>query len=113
MSTPQGLISHIEIGTGDVKAASEFFAALFGWRFVAMDGGGGWFDAVGGKIGLHGSDPTVGVVPYFRVADIEQAVQHVRDLGGEAEAIVNEEGWGKFSNCRDPQGARFGLHQPI
>jgi predicted enzyme related to lactoylglutathione lyase len=35
-----------------------------------------------------------------------------REAGGEADPPAPEEpGFGRFSNCRDPQGIRFGLHQ--
>jgi predicted enzyme related to lactoylglutathione lyase len=36
----------------------------------------------------------------------------VREAGGQADPPAPEEpGFGRFSNCRDPQGIRFGLHQ--
>ncbi|MGP1256062.1 MAG: VOC family protein [Kiloniellales bacterium] len=109
-----GIITHVEIGTDDAEAAARFFSDVFGWRFVtAPDGNGeGWFEIPGGKIGLHGGNPGFGLVPYLRVDDIDLAVARVRKQGGEAEDVVTEEGWGQFSNCRDPQGLRFGLHQP-
>lgn len=109
-----GELSYIEIGTGDARVTSRFLADLFGWSFHAMgDGGDGWFDAPSLKAGLHGNDPDHGVVVYFRVPDLEAAIAKVRELGGEAEdRIAEEEGFGRFCNCRDPQGLRFGLHQP-
>lgn len=73
--------------------------------------GSGWFETPTGKVGLHGNDAG-GAVPYFRVENIEAAVAHVRALGGTAEDfIANEPGFGRFCNCTDPQGLRFGLHQ--
>lgn len=109
-----GIITHLEIGTDDATAAATFFSKVFGWRFVAAtDGNGqGWFETPGGKIGLHGGNPGFGLVPYLRVDDIDLAVARVRREGGEAEDVVTEQGWGRFSTCRDPQGLRFGLHQP-
>lgn len=110
----QPTVTHVEIGTGDSGAAASFYTAVFDWPFhEAPDGSGqGWFDTPGGKIGLHGGNPGFGMVPYLRVDDINAAVEAVRRQGGEAEDVVTEEGWGRFSNCRDPQGNRFGLHQP-
>ncbi|EDX82400.1 hypothetical protein S7335_846 [Synechococcus sp. PCC 7335] len=36
----------------------------------------------------------------------------MKELGGEAESLGPEEpGFGRFCNCKDPQGIRFGLHQ--
>jgi predicted enzyme related to lactoylglutathione lyase len=106
-------ISYIEIGAGDAGRASGFFSALFGWPFHPMgDAGDGWFETPSLKAGLHGNDPDGGIVVYFRVPDLEAAIAKVRELGGEAEdRIADEEGFGRFCNCRGPQGIRFGLHQ--
>lgn len=112
MSKQDGSVSFIEMGSGNVEATASFFSALFGWPFHPMEDKGGWFEAPGGKVGLHGGDPNWGMVPYLKVSDIETATAQVQQLGGEAEAIVQEDGFGRFCNCRDPQGMRFGLHQP-
>ena len=55
---------------------------------------------------------------FFRVDDMEVAVERVRELGGTVEE-TNVEGdeesvarWGRFKLCRDDQGSPFGLHQP-
>lgn len=108
-----GDISYIEMGAGDASGVSAFFSGLFGWTFHSMsDGGDGWFDTPSAKAGLHGNDPDHGIVVYFRVPNLEAAIAKVRELGGEAEdRIADEEGFGRFCNCRDPQGMRFGLHQ--
>jgi predicted enzyme related to lactoylglutathione lyase len=48
---------------------------------------------------------------YFMVDDLEAAVARVRELGGEADEPQPTEG-GRFSSCRDDQGARFGIWAP-
>ncbi|MEM7055066.1 MAG: hypothetical protein AAF446_11055 [Pseudomonadota bacterium] len=106
------LVSHVEIGTQGASDETEFLSAVFGWNFTETQHGAGWFDTPGGKIGLHGNNPGFGFVPYFRVADIDTAIHTIRKLGGHAEDVVDEPGWGRFSNCTDRQGNRFGLHQP-
>ncbi|MGF1512061.1 MAG: VOC family protein [Myxococcota bacterium] len=108
-------ISYIEMGSGNASLSSSFFERLFDWRFHAMDGseGGGWFETSSIRVGLHGRDHEFGIVPYFRVQSIEVAVADVRRLGGQADDhIANEPGFGRFCNCKDPQGMRFGLHEP-
>ena len=110
-------VTFIELGSGAPDKTSRFFAELFGWVFHPMEpgeaAGGGWFDTPSGKAGLHGRDAQSGLVAYFRVDDIKDAVRRVRDLGGDAEdAIADEPGFGRFCNCKDPQGLRFGLHEP-
>lgn len=112
---PMSKISFVEMGSRDVEETSIFFAGLFGWRYHASEdpAQGGWFETPGIRIGLHGDDPAWEMVPYFRVGDIEAAVTQVRALGGWAEdRIADEDDFGRFCNCRDPQGMRFGLHQP-
>ena len=108
-----GDVGYIEIGSGDAAITSRFFADLFNWRFHAMgDAGDGWFEMPGMKAGLHGQDASHGMVVYFRVADIDQAAARVRALGGEVDGPgADEPGFGRFCNCRDPQGLRFGLFQ--
>ncbi|MEL6277251.1 MAG: hypothetical protein AAFR28_00035 [Pseudomonadota bacterium] len=100
------------MGSGNSQETADFFTSLFSWRFHSMGDGNGWFETPGGKIGLHANDPDWGAVPYFQVADLEAAMERVRDLGGETEDIAKAEGFGRFSNCKDSQGMRFGLHEP-
>lgn len=111
-------VTFIEMGSGSAEHSSRFFAGLFGWRFHPIDdegaAGGGWFETPTGRIGLHGNDPQWQMLPYFRVDNMDLAVERVRELGGEAEKrITNEPGFGRFCHCRDPQGMRFGLHQML
>lgn len=111
-------VTFIEMGSGDPQTTSRFFAELFGWTFHAMADekarGGGWFDASPLTVGLHGGDAEAGATPYIRVEDIEAAIAQVRALGGWAEDfIADEPDFGRFCNCKDPQGLRFGLHEPL
>ena len=67
---------------------------------------------------MHGEDKGAAPYLFFRVDDMEVAVERVRELGGTVEE-TNVEGdeesvarWGRFKLCRDDQGSPFGLHQP-
>ena len=106
-------VSYIEIGTGESSLTRAFLGQLFGWDFHPMgEGGNGWFDTPTMKAGLHGGDPTPGILVFFSVVDLEVAAARVRELGGEtAEISAEEPGFGRFCMCRDPQGVRFGLHR--
>jgi len=106
--------THFEIGVGDAQRAREFYVRLFDWQFHPMGGGAeGWIDTGGARGGLHDNDPTPGVVVYFSVPDIEAALVTVEQLGGEpGQASPDEPGFGRFAECRDDQGIRFGLHEP-
>lgn len=109
-----GEISYIEVGSGDAWETGRFFAELFGWTFNTMGGAGdGWFATPTVRVGLHGNDPGHGIVPYFRVINIDTAAAKVRGMGGTVEEPgTDEPGFGRFYNCLDPSGIRFGLHQP-
>ncbi len=103
----------IEIGTPEADRAKAFYAALFGWEFAPYgDGPGGLVQDGDRMVGLHVEDDPC-VVPYLDVADIENSVAQVRDLGGQVMGNVADAGkLGRFATCLDPMGARFGLHQP-
>ena len=106
-----GTVSLLELGTSDAERSRQFFERVFGWSFHPMAAGGGWFQAPAMRVGLHGDDPQPQVYVFFEVPDLEQAIALVREAGGEADPPAAEEaGFGRFSNCRDPQGIRFGLH---
>ncbi|MCJ2144617.1 VOC family protein [Methylobacterium sp. E-066] len=109
-----GEISYFEVGSGDAAVTARFLTDLFGWSFTTMgDTGDGWFQTPRIRAGLHGNDPAHGIVLYFSVTDIEAAAARVRALGGDVEGPSEAEaGFGRFCNCRDSQGLRFGLHQP-
>jgi predicted enzyme related to lactoylglutathione lyase len=107
-----GTVSLLELGTSDVERSRPFFERVFGWNFNPMAEGGGWFKTPSIRVGLHGDDPQPQIYVFFEVPDLEQAIARVRDAGGEAEPPTTETpGFGRFSNCRDPQGIRFGLNQ--
>lgn len=63
------------------------------------------------RVGLHGNDLPPQIYVFLEVTDLERAMALVREAGGEAEPVTDELGFGRFSNCPDLQGLRFGLHQ--
>ena len=68
--------------------------------------------------GMHGGDAASSPLLFFRVDDMEAALEQVRTLGGKVEDMNVEgdeasiERFGRFKLCRDDQGSPFGLHQP-
>jgi hypothetical protein len=107
-----GNVSFIEVGTMDPGRSRPFFEQVFGWPFHPLSGGGGWFQSPSIRVGLHGNDPQPQMYVFFAVSDLEQAMARVRDAGGRAESPTDVPEFGRFTNCRDPQGIVFGLHQP-
>ena len=107
-----GDVSFVEIGSKDSAVSRTFFERVFGWSFNPMGAAGGWFQTPSIKMGLHGSDPQPQLYVFFDVADLDAAIALVRASGGQADPPGQEQpGFGRFSNCQDPQGIRFGLHQ--
>jgi predicted enzyme related to lactoylglutathione lyase len=107
-----GRLSFIEIGTPDLKVASNFLGQLFDWPFTPTGGPDeGWFQTPGMRAGMH-QEATPKFYVFFDVPDLAAAIDRVVALGGHAEKPSPEEpGFGKFCNCRTPDGLEFGLHQ--
>jgi uncharacterized protein len=108
-----------EIGVADAARARAFYGGLFGWRLEPGPSAGGYrisTPTIPG--GMHGGDERARPLVFFGVADLEEAMARVRDLGGQAEALESradkprEGSSGRFALCRDDQGSSFGLHQP-
>jgi uncharacterized protein len=104
--------SHFELGVPDAARAKAFYGELFGWSFTPTEGENAWIETPGVRGGLHGDDEALNIVVYFRVPDIEAAVQRARELGGTADDPGPSDVGGRFASCRDDQGVEFGLHQP-
>lgn len=103
--------SYIELGVPDVPAALRFYGQLLGWEGTAM-GQGGQVTTPTLDIGIHGGDPAAHFEVFFAVPDLESAVQRLPELGGAALGGINDsEGFGRWVECRDDQGVRFGLRQ--
>ena len=114
-----GELSFFEIGVGDAGKARAFYGALLGWSFSEPPSGqGATVETPNVPGGIHGGDQGGGVYVFFRVDDMAAAVERVKELGGEAEAIPGDGGdenaakFGRFMLCRDDQGSAFGLHEP-
>lgn len=103
--------SHFELGVPDASRAKAFYGGLLGWTFETTHGDNAWIDTPGARGGLHGDDEARIVVVYFRVPDIEAAVERVRQLGGWADDPGAAGPGGRFVTCRDDQGVEFGLHE--
>jgi hypothetical protein len=106
-----GNVSFLELGSVDSESSRTFFQRVFGWDFNPMSPGAGWLQAPTMRVGLHGDDPQPQIYVFLEVPELEPAMALVREAGGEADPPTSEAGFGRFSNCRDPQGIRFGLHQ--
>ncbi len=114
-----GDLTFFELGVEDAERGRAFYEGLFGWRFAPGPSGEGFMiETPGGRGGIHGGDSGASPYVFFSVADIEAAMERVRELGGVVEEMDVEGDedsiakTGRFKLCRDDQGSPFGLHQP-
>ncbi|MGI9597657.1 MAG: VOC family protein [Acidimicrobiales bacterium] len=111
-SSEVGELFYWSLPAHHVSAAKAFYSELFGWEFGNPGDAGGTHienrlpdGGIGG--GREGTSPEL----FFRVADLEAAMDLVRELGGTAEpAGEGEEG--RHAMCVDDQGVSFGISQP-
>jgi uncharacterized protein len=108
-----------ELGVEDPQRGRAFYESLLGWSFEPGPSGQGF--VIGTPTipgGMHGGDRGASPYVFFRVDDMEAALDRVRELGGTVEEIDVEgdesavERFGRFKLCRDDQGSSFGLHEP-
>lgn len=106
-----GDVAYVTIGTVDWARARAFYGAVLGWTFSAGTvAQGGQIDGTAPMMGMHGGQDRATVVPSYRVDDLAAAVARVRTLGGAA-TDPEHQPYGDTSQCTDPGGTRFYLHQ--
>lgn len=110
----------IDIQANDAVKSRQFYGSLFGWEInVVPETNYGVIipgpERLPGGIGQAGppAPHPVGVVTYFTVDDVEQALAHAQQLGGR----VAVEPWtipglGIMAVFFDPDGNRVGLWTP-
>jgi uncharacterized protein len=103
--------SYVELGVPDVPAATAFYGALLGWAPETMSGGASVTTSTLG-IGIHGDDEDRHFEVFFAVGDLDAAMVTVAELGGGLDSEVRDsEGFGRWVECHDDQGVRFGLRE--
>jgi uncharacterized protein len=114
--TPNSVV-HLELHTGDVRGAVEFYARLFGWHPERIHAGEGSYlamamgDRVGGGIVECPTDHPLWL-PYVEVPDVGNTTDRARGLGGEVLLGPREgpEGW--RSVVAAPDGGEVAFWQP-
>ncbi len=110
---------HIELQTGDVAKAKEFYSKLFDWKLedLPMPGGSGTYTMINVGEGTGGgmmTSPAPGVPPhwlaYIGVDDVAASTAKAKSLGATVVQDVMEVGsHGWMSIMVDPTGATFAL----
>jgi len=110
---------HVELNTGDVAKAKDFYGKLFDWKLEDSDMDGFTYTMVGVGEGTGGGmmkQMTPGAppawMPYVDVDDIQAATKKAKSLGANILRDVTpvaDMGW--LSILSDPTGATIGLWQ--
>lgn len=105
-----GELSYITYETGDAAAFREFYGRLLHWAFEPGRVDDGWQISPAQPMGgVAGGSTAPTTVPMWTVADIEAAVERVRQAGGTVIAEPARQPYGLMAECTDDQGARFYL----
>ena len=110
---------HVELHTGDVNKAKDFYTRLFGWKLqdVPMPGGSGNYTLIDVGEGTGGGmmpNPVPGVpshwMAYVGVEDIYEATLKAKQLGATiAQDVIQVGDFGWMSVLIDPTGATVAL----
>ena len=79
-------VVHLELHTGDLAGAREFYSGLCGWRSERIAVPSGSYQALAMGGGLDGGIVECAArrplwLPYVEVADVEAVTRRARDLG--------------------------------
>lgn len=97
---PTKPVIHLELHTGDLRGAVDFYERLCGWQPERIDAGSssymalGMGDRVGGGVVECRTGRSLWL-PYVKVGDIAKTTEEARDLGGGVllEPREGPEGW--------------------
>jgi predicted enzyme related to lactoylglutathione lyase len=109
-------VVHLELHTGDIARACEFYGRLFGWRneliepegcssYRAIDMGG-----VGGGVVECETGRSLWL-PYVEVGEVRHATEHAQDLGASVLLEPREGPAGWRSVVASPAGAEIAFWQ--
>lgn len=111
-----GGLSYLEIPAADPRRSAAFYKAVLGWKIDYRDTGEVKFsDATGHLIGSWDTDRVAaretGLLPYFYVDRIDDAVTRAIERGGEVVRAPYPEGDLWVATLRDPAGNLIGIWQ--
>ena len=103
--------TYLELGVPDATAARAFYGGLLGWQ-PSGNNGPGQVETPSLSIGIHDRDPKAWFEVFFAVDDLDASLAQVTALGGQVASEVHvDEAFGRWAECIDDQGVRFGLRQ--
>jgi predicted enzyme related to lactoylglutathione lyase len=105
-------VVHLELHTGDLARASDFYEKLCGWRPERVEIGGRSYNALELGNGLGGGVVECGTsrplwLPYVQVPDVDRATERARRLGASVLLDPREGPAGWRSVVRAPAGGEI------
>ncbi len=116
---PGGRITHVEFPADDMERAKQFYAAVAGWTFNAMEGFADYElfstgEGTGGAIGRRGTSTGTTVRVFITVPDLEAARDAALANGGTVVEDIGEvPGQGRYVVVHDPEGNEIALWQDL
>jgi predicted enzyme related to lactoylglutathione lyase len=110
-------VVHLELHTGDLARATDFYRRLLGWRPSVREAEGREYTALemgGGVAGGVVECPTTRALwlPYVEVADVAAATERAQALGARVLLEPREGPAGYRSVIAEPAGAELAFWQP-
>jgi predicted enzyme related to lactoylglutathione lyase len=110
-------VVHLELHTGDMKGARDFYADLFGWRHERIDTPSGSYEILDLAHGLGGGIVECEIahslwLPYVEVSEIAEATERASQSGASVLLPAREGPAGWRSVLATPAGGEIALWQP-
>ena len=114
---PSHSVVHLELHTGDLAGAREFYGRLFGWRSERINAAKGSYLALELAGELGGGIVECGItqplwLPYVEVTEIAEATDRARSLGASVLLQPREGPAGWRSVVTAPAGGQVAFWQP-
>ena len=112
-----GRVQPHRVPADDVKRATDFYGAVFGWQFREMDGFPDYFlytagpSELGGGIGKRGVNAPAQVRNYLAVDSIEDTLAKVAANGGSIVTPKTDIGIGWYAAVTDTEGNELGIYK--
>jgi hypothetical protein len=110
---------HVELLTGDIDKAKDFYGKLFDWKLEDIPGMDYTMVNVGEGTGggmMKAPSPDIPPqwLPYVQVKDVAKSIEKAKGLGGTVmKELAEVPGMGWFGVLIDPAGAAFAIWKPM
>jgi predicted enzyme related to lactoylglutathione lyase len=105
-----GELSYVTYEVTDSAAFRAFYSRVLYWAFEPGRIEDGWQVVDAHPMsGVAGGSDQVTTVPMWTVADLDAAVERIREAGGTVIQPPSQQPYGRTAECTDDQGARFYL----